>query len=1073
MIERPPTPRDIWRVLALAAAAAACVFLSHEFTREAGRIASIWPLNALLLATAICWRGMDWRVIVAAGAAANLAVNLAMGDPFLRSASLTAANVLEVAICIRLLRIERRPFNITVARDLIRFILVAGLIAPAISSVAAATAISGDAPFADTFLLWFAADSLGLLIFTPAVLVVASADTLLWRKERRPEFLAVLLALTICSVLVFGQSSYPLLFVIPPLLTLATFRLGIAGAGVGLIVVTFCAIAFAVSGQGPTQLADTSQIGRVLLLQAFLALMSITTLPIAAALADGKRSAQKLDAARNEAERDRARASQSEAHYRTLADHSTDIVVRFGPGGVITYVSPACRILGITPEEAIGKSTIDFAAPEDRELAARLVDALFAGPEPDRALRREFRALTADGGHVWLEGSPSIIRDAAGRPVEVVSTYRDVTARRALESALEAARDEARQAAQAAAASELRYRTMADISLDMIARTGFDGTIHFVSPSAETIMGFAPEELIGTTTLSRMHPDDVEGVQKFFRDLIAEGPAAPPRPYSFRAKRKDGRYIWLEGIPRVLFDASGRPTEIQDSVRDVTTRKEMEQALDEAKRAAEAAARAKADFLANMSHEIRTPLNSVIGYARLLTQSPAIDGEDRRYVELVSRASRALLGIVNDVLDLSAIDAGGLRLDNRTISIAALVEQVADEFAPMADAKGVAFAISLRGAPLEALVGDDGRLRQVLTNLVGNALKFTGAGEVRIEIDAHPSDGAVQRFVCSVHDTGIGVPATQIDALFERFAQADTSVSRHFGGTGLGLAISKNLIELMGGAIGARARDGGGSTFWFELTLPLAPGVAHPRHAEHRSDDARAFAPRRILVVDDLEENRELLCLMLAGHVIDQASSGAEALELLAAHPYDLVLMDVQMPGMDGKSATRIIRQDPNFASLPIVAVSAHALPERIASFMAAGMDDYLAKPIDPVALEAILLKWTGRPHVVATQPTAELMTALREKFVDRCANDLAALAHLSARADAREVRAIVHRLAGSAATFGYPDAGRAALAVDQAYCAGRAPSEAEITAVLEALGAVCAAAAKEEGRADDRAARK
>lgn len=1052
------TLTDTWRFLALAAVALICVFLSHEFTREAGRIASIWPLNALLLATVIGWRSVDWRKIVAVGAAANIIVDLAMGDALGRGAALTLANVIEVAVCVLLLRIHQKPFNITIARDLVRFIVVAGGLAPAISSAIAALAISSETPFWDTYALWFAADALGLLIFTPAMLAILSEGPEIWRKDRRLEVIASLAGLTIGSTLVFSQSAYPLLFAIPPLLTLATFRLGITGAGAGLIVVTFCAIAFAIAGHGPTQLIDGSHAERVIVLQAFLALMSITTLPIAAALAHGRRSSQQLQSARDRAELERSRALLSETHYRALADYSTDIVLRFGPGGTITYASPSIRILGVTPEQAIGRSIVDFAAPENRNFATRVTEQLFAGPDPDRSIRREFRVLRSNGESIWLEGNPSIIRDDAGRPIEVVSSYRDVTARRVLEEALEAARDKARAAAQAAEESEKRYRTMADMSLDMISRTGFDGAIRFVSPSAQTIMGYSPSELTGMTTLSLMHPDEVEGVRAFFQNLIDEGPAAPPRPYTFRAKRKDGRYVWLEGIPRILFDAHGKPLEIQDTVRDITARKAMEQALAEAKRAAETAAQVKADFLANMSHELRTPLNSVVGYTRLLAESATIEGDDRRYVEIVNRSSRALLSIVNDVLDISAIDAGGLRLDNRPFWIQSVMGQVVDEFSAIAQSKGVALNLSYEGAALEPLVGDDGRIRQVLTNLVGNATKFTDSGEISVVVEAQPTVGAKQCVRCDVRDTGVGVSAAQLQSLFERFTQADTSVSRKYGGTGLGLAISKNLIELMDGTIGAKPRPEGGSIFWFEIELPIAP-------KDHTSpltitQPTALKTGRRILIVDDLEENRELLCVMLAGHTIDQASSGAEALELISSHQYDLVLMDVQMPIMDGKSATRIIRQEPAYDRLPIVAVSAHALPDRIETFMAAGMDDYLAKPIDPDALEAIILKWTGRLHVVASQPSPELMATLREKFVARCQQDLTSLSNLSARDDAREVRAIVHRLAGSAATFGYPDAGRAALTVDQAYAAGRPPSDEDIRAVISALSAVCAQAA-------------
>jgi len=273
-------------------------------------------------------------------------------------------------------------------------------------------------------------------------------------------------------------------------------------------------------------------------------------------------------------------------------------------------------------------------------------------------------------------------------------------------------------------------------------------------------------------------------------------------------------------------------------------------------------------------------------------------------------------------------------------------------------------------------------------------------------------------------------------------------VSRQHGGTGLGLAIVKDLVALMGGDLGAKALEERGSEFWFELSFSIADAASD---ASARSAPA-APVGAAILVVDDLEENRELMALMLRGHNIVLASSGAEALEHLSAQHFDLVLMDVQMPRMDGKTTTKLIRQDPDHATLPIIAVSAHALPERIEAFLSAGMNDYLAKPIDPSALEAIILKWTGQAHPLGPTPSAAHMTILCAKFVARCEEDERALARLSPLEHPKEVRAIAHRLAGSAATFGFPDAGRAALTVDQAYAEGRLPTDAQIQAVLHAL---------------------
>jgi PAS domain S-box-containing protein len=1050
---RDMTRTDVIRLVALVALSCLAVFLSHEFTRAAGRVASIWPLNALLVAAIVRWRAIDWRVILAAGAGANIAVDLAMGDTLLNALMLTGANVAEIAVIVVCLRLEKDPIDLTRGDHLLRFFVVAGVLAPAVSSVVAAITLSPQQAFTQTLGVWFAADALGMLIFTPAFLALWAASDEMWSRRRLAEMALSLFGVGIIAVLVFSQDRYPLLFLIPPALTFAVFRLGAAGAAANVLLVAVLAIGFAMAGHGPIQLIQGSETERILVLQGFLAILSLTQLPLAAALAHGARARERLRGAIAEAETARAAAERSEAQYRKLADHSTDIVVRFGPGGVITYASPACRLLGISPEDAIGRSTIEFAAPEHRAEAARLVDALFAGPEPDRRERRQFLARRADGADIWLEGNPSIIRNARGEPVEVVTIYRDVTAHRRLEDDLNAARARAERAAAAAAESEARYRTITEISLDIIARVGIDTKIRYASPGAELVLGYTPEELVGTRTIDHMHPEDLPKVLEFYEDLLAAGPGAQLRPFEYRARHKDGHYIWIEGMPRVLFDDAGKPIEIQDAARDITARKKLQDDLAAARFSAEAAARAKADFLANMSHEIRTPLNSIIGYARLLEQGLGPDTEERRYAELVSRSGGSLLAIVNDVLDLSAIDAGGLRLDSAPFSPRRAVEQVADELALAAQSKGLKVALDFDADSAKPVCGDEGRLRQVLTNLFSNAIKFTERGGVNVTLTSIPVEPAKRRLRIVVRDTGAGIPSQFIPSLFERFTQADASITRHAGGTGLGLAISKSLVELMGGRIGVESAEGVGSTFWFEIDAPAAEPVSAP--ATRSVEEARA---KRILVVDDVEENRDLLALMLAGHEIDRASSGAEAIELAGARRYDLVLMDVRMPNMDGMAATRAIREEPSGAQLPIVAVSAHVLPEQIAAFKAAGMSDYLAKPIDPEALQAIVRKWTGEA-AQSTLATQSALEALRIKFVARCLADHEALERLRLPEDVREIRAIVHRLAGSAATFGFPDAGLAALAVDQALSSGSAPKPEDVEMVLAALKRICAGA--------------
>ncbi len=1024
------------------------VFLSHSFSREAGRIASIWPVNAFLLAALLRTKPLDWRFVLGAGALANVLVDVAMGDTFTRAVLLTAANGVEIAICLALLRRGPRAFDITNGGHLARFVVVAGVAAPVASALVASLVLLKSAAFLDTFGIWYAADALGLLIFTPALLALASQAQNSRRSRRRTfEVVASLAFLAVVSALVFGQDRYPILFLLPPALTLATFRLGIGGAASGVLLIAASAIGYGISGHGPIQLIEGSETERILVLQGFLALMSLTTLPIAAALAQAERARRDLDAARRAAEAAGAAALQSEARYRMLTDYSTDLVVRLGKGGIISYASPACRgLFGIDPADAVGRSTLDFVEPSDRARASSILDALFAGPEPDRSVRREFQVRRADGSLLWLEGNPSIIRNSTGEPIEVVTTYRDVTARRQLEEALNAARKTAEDLAASAAESEHRYRTMSDISLDMIARMDLDGTIRFVSPSSSVIMGYTPEELVGAKTLDFTHPDDIAGVKALFRELLADGPDAKPRPYAFRARRKDGRTIWLEGIPRILYDAQGTPVEIQDSARDITARKQLERDLAEARREAEKAAAAKADFLANMSHEIRTPLNSIIGFSRVLQDSSALGAQERRYAELVSSSGRALLAIIDDVLDLSALDAGAIKLEARPFSPSVLLQQTIEAQRLSAEAKGLSLRSAFEGSDGD-LLGDEMRLRQVLTNLIGNAIKFTEAGSVTVSasIAACAQKRALR---VEVRDTGIGIAESQREVLFQRFAQADASVSRRFGGSGLGLAISKDLMTLMDGRIGLDSTSGAGSMFWFEIELETA-GNAKVGATAH---SLVAPAPRpRILVVDDVDINRELLGVLLNGHAVEYASDGAEAIAKIRSGAYDLVLMDVQMPGIDGITATRRLREDTAFGDLPIIAVTAHALPEQVASFHAAGMNDYLPKPVDAGALAALIDKWTGGRGAVMSAPESTL-EGLRVRFVARCAQDLIDLGAFDPVGDADAIRAIVHRLAGAASNFGFAHASAAALALDQAYDRGVVVSLQELAPVLAAL---------------------
>ena len=358
-----------------------------------------------------------------------------------------------------------------------------------------------------------------------------------------------------------------------------------------------------------------------------------------------------------------------------------------------------------------------------------------------------------------------------------------------------------------------------------------------------------------------------------------------------------------------------------------------------------AASAAKATFVANMSHEIRTPLNSIIGFTDLLLDDVSLDPTQRRYLELVKNAGRALLTVVNDILDFSKLDAGKMGLVAESFSLRALVDSTVSIVEAAASAKGLDLKVRLDPQLTLYNLGDPARIRQILLNLLSNAVKFTSEGSVTLDVTRLPSEPPKEHLRFAICDTGPGIPEEGRAKLFEQFAQADASISREHGGTGLGLSICKALIELMGGRIGFERNDGPGATFWFEIELPTVPSAeVKPRSCAGKGNSAGV----RILLVEDLPMNQELACTILrrAGHHIDVANDGIEAITAVENNPYDVILMDIQMPRMDGVTAARLIRQLGGPAKdTPIIAMTANALPEQVRAFRRAGMDDYVAKP--------------------------------------------------------------------------------------------------------------------------------
>jgi len=765
--------------------------------------------------------------------------------------------------------------------------------------------------------------------------------------------------------------------------------------------------------------------------------------------------------------------AESEHQHRSLIANIPGVtfrcVYRRDQGwGDLVFISDAAEFLTGWPVRAFTAGEVQLEAlihPADRERVQRLRQRSLADTG---ACALEYRLLSRSGVEHWVSETSAAVRDAQRRQRWVDGILMDITEAKLRNADFESV-------------VQAINRALVVIEFDL------DGCILNVSDKFLQLVGYEAHELIGQHHRLLCLPEEVAGADyQAHWQALRRGEF---RTGEYHRLGKHGKDIWIHATYNPILDADGAPRRIIKFVNDLSERHAMELDLRLAKDKAEQAAASKSTFLANMSHEIRTPMNAIIGFTEVVLESELSEAQ-RQHLNTINRSARSLLSLLNDILDTAKMEHGSVVLEPRDFSLRDLCRDLLATLHLGAAAKGLGLSLDYPDELPEFFLGDALRLQQVLLNLLGNAIKFTEQGQVRLVVrypDAPQTQPQPQPQTLRVDviDTGIGIPADRLERIFDPFSQADATMTRRFGGTGLGTTIARQLVQLMGGDISVSSTLGQGSTFTVQVPLPLGQPPAQPADAAA----GLSLPPLRILVADDVAQNLELLTLRLGrlGHQLATASDGEQALVLAQSQAFDVILMDVQMPLLDGLAATRRLRQwerQTGRPAVPVVALTASVLEEDRRATQDAGMNGFAVKPVELPRLLAEIARVTGLApdgasampataeiaHAAPAQPEgvdwargAELwgdVNTLQTRIRQFLTEALQGLPLAGPPGDTTAQRATAHRLQGAAANLALPRVQALAAELEQgataqAQAQHQPESQAQVEALVEAQWAV------------------